>query len=289
MRNEAAHVERVARALAAQTVPPAEWVVVDDGSTDDTAARSCRRWPAWCRSCASTRARPSRSRWSTGSRSRPRRAPSTTACARAERPGLDPRGQARRRHRAAARLLRAHARGVRARPRARDGGRQPDRAARRPDGADADPAPPHPRRAQVLHARVLRRHRRRADRGSAGTRSTRPTRACAATRPATTTTSSRSTTVPHASADGTLRGRARHGECAYIAHFSPLWVALRSLKIARDRPFGISGVAFFYGYVRSAVRRVERVPDPEFRRFARSELRARMRRAVLGPLSGRTA
>ena len=39
MRNEAAHVERVARALAAQTVPPAEWVVVDDGSTDDTAAR----------------------------------------------------------------------------------------------------------------------------------------------------------------------------------------------------------------------------------------------------------
>ena len=43
---------------------------------------------------------------------------------------------------------------------------------------------------------------------------------------------------PHASADGTLRGRARHGECAYIAHFSPLWVALRSLKVARDRPFG---------------------------------------------------
>ena len=26
---------------------------------------------------------------------------------------------------------------------------------------------------------------------------------------------------PHASADGTLRGRARHGECAYIAHFGP--------------------------------------------------------------------
>ena len=38
MRNEAAHVERVARAVAAQTHPPAAWVVVDDDSTDDTAA-----------------------------------------------------------------------------------------------------------------------------------------------------------------------------------------------------------------------------------------------------------
>ena len=67
---------------------------------------------------------------------------------------------------------------------------------------------------------------------------------------------------PHASADGTLRGRARHGECAYIAHFSPLWVALRSVKIMRDRPMIISGFAFFYGYVRSAVRRVEQRAGP---------------------------
>ena len=89
---------------------------------------------------------------------------------------------------------------------------------------------------------------------------------------------------PHGSADGTLRGRARHGECAYIAHFGVVWVALRSLKIARSRPIGLSGVAFFYGYVRSAVRRVERVPDAEFRRYARWELRRRMRRAVLGAL-----
>ena len=85
---------------------------------------------------------------------------------------------------------------------------------------------------------------------------------------------------PHASADGTLRGRARHGQCAYIAHFGPVWIALRSLKIARSRPLGISGLAFFYGYVRAWARRVEQVPDREFRRFARRELRLRMLRAV---------
>jgi len=86
---------------------------------------------------------------------------------------------------------------------------------------------------------------------------------------------------PLASADGTLRGRARHGECAYIAHFGPLWVALRSLKVARTRPLGLSGVAFFYGYVRAAALRTERVPDPDFRRFVRRELRQRMLGAVV--------
>jgi poly-beta-1,6-N-acetyl-D-glucosamine synthase len=81
---------------------------------------------------------------------------------------------------------------------------------------------------------------------------------------------------PFASADGTLRGRARHGECAYIVHFTLPWVALRAFKVARTRPRGLSGLAFLYGYLRSAVRRVPRVEDPEFRVFVRRELRGRM-------------
>jgi poly-beta-1,6-N-acetyl-D-glucosamine synthase len=86
---------------------------------------------------------------------------------------------------------------------------------------------------------------------------------------------------PLASADGTLRGRARHGECAYIAHYGPVWVALRALKVARTRPYGTSGIAFFYGYVRAAAVRTERVPDPDFRRFVRRELRQRMLGAIV--------
>jgi glycosyltransferase involved in cell wall biosynthesis len=85
---------------------------------------------------------------------------------------------------------------------------------------------------------------------------------------------------PLASADGTLRGRARHGECAYIAHYGPVWVGLRSLKVARSRPFGLSGLAFLYGYAMAGMRRTERVPDPAFRRFVRRELRQRMLGAV---------
>ncbi len=81
---------------------------------------------------------------------------------------------------------------------------------------------------------------------------------------------------PLASADGALRGHARHGECAYISHYDPLWVTLRSAKVARRAPAGLSGAAFLYGYARAAARRVERVPDPEYRRFTRRELRRRM-------------
>ncbi len=87
---------------------------------------------------------------------------------------------------------------------------------------------------------------------------------------------------PHGSADGELRGRARHGACAWILHYGLAWSLLRSLKVARLRPRGLSGVAFLFGYLSAALRGVPRVQDPAFRRFVRAELRGRM----LAPLRG---
>jgi hypothetical protein len=86
---------------------------------------------------------------------------------------------------------------------------------------------------------------------------------------------------PLGSADGTLRGHARHGECAYVAHYSAWWVALRALKVGRRTPAVLSGIAFFYGFARAAVRRVDRVPDREYRRFTRRELRRRALRTLV--------
>ncbi len=81
---------------------------------------------------------------------------------------------------------------------------------------------------------------------------------------------------PCASADGTLRGRARYGAAAYIARFPTYWVVLRSFKMATARPEGLSGMAFLYGYARAALRRTPKVEDDEFRRAVRRETRARI-------------
>jgi len=81
---------------------------------------------------------------------------------------------------------------------------------------------------------------------------------------------------PWASADGTLRGRARYGAAAYILRYPAWWVALRSLKVATARPEGLSGLAFLYGYARAALRRTPKVEDAEFRRTVRRELRGRL-------------
>jgi biofilm PGA synthesis N-glycosyltransferase PgaC len=89
---------------------------------------------------------------------------------------------------------------------------------------------------------------------------------------------------PWASADGTLRGRARYGTAAYIVQFPLWWVSLRSFKMATWPPEGLSGAAFLYGYLRAAAGRTSRVEDDTFRRFVRRELRARlMARARLQP------
>lgn len=92
------------------------------------------------------------------------------------------------------------------------------------------------------------------------------------------------------SADGTVRGRARHGQCAYIVHFPPHWVALRAVKTAAARPRGVSGIAFLGGYLRARALSAPRVEDPAFRVFIRRELRARVLRALrLRRLAARAA
>jgi len=83
------------------------------------------------------------------------------------------------------------------------------------------------------------------------------------------------------SADGVIRGRVRLGECAYITHYPPSWVALRSVKLACSRPYAQSGLAYLFGYIRAAALRTVRVEDSAYRRFTRRELRRRMMRGAI--------
>jgi poly-beta-1,6-N-acetyl-D-glucosamine synthase len=81
---------------------------------------------------------------------------------------------------------------------------------------------------------------------------------------------------PVASADGRLRGHVRFGRAFYMLGYGLPWVALRSVKVAAQRPYGISGAALLYGYLRAAAGSCPRVEDEEFRRFVQRELRGRM-------------
>lgn len=94
---------------------------------------------------------------------------------------------------------------------------------------------------------------------------------------------------PWGSADGTLRGRARYGAAAYVLHSPLYWVVLRSLKFATARPLGISGLAFLYGYLRAAARRMPQAEDRAFRRAVRREARDRLLARLPGPSRTRTA
>lgn len=90
-------------------------------------------------------------------------------------------------------------------------------------------------------------------------------------------------------AQGALRGRARHGAYQYVVHYSLIWILLRSLMVSlRFRPYGLSGLWFLGGYLGAALRRMPRVEDPEFRAFVRGEQRARLGKGVARVVPGRT-
>lgn len=84
------------------------------------------------------------------------------------------------------------------------------------------------------------------------------------------------------SADGRLRGHVRWGEAHWILNHGTVWTVARAAKVARIRPRGASGLAYLYGYARAAARRVPRVEVDGYRGFVRAEQRRRMVTGVFG-------
>jgi hypothetical protein len=82
---------------------------------------------------------------------------------------------------------------------------------------------------------------------------------------------------PVATRGGALRGRARHGRCAHVLRYGLPWVTARSFKVATQKPYGLSGVAFLYGYLSARLNAQPKVEDERFKSYVRSELRARAR------------
>lgn len=283
VRNEGAHIERVARAVAAQELPPATWLVMDDDSTDDTLAtlRSLESEVPFLEVIEAKHARPH-----AGARDR---------LARAAAPRNFNAGLARYDWRDYTHVMKL------------DGDIElpPHYLRTLIERFDADPGlgiaggvleEPQPdgsmRPIKIPRSHVhgaLKLYTRRCFEAIGGVQERLGWDTIDETYARMKGFRSYSFTDlisihlrPLSSADGVLRGRARVGECAYIAHYTPLWVTLRAVRLAATPPRVLSGIAYLFGYVRAAWRRTERVPDPEYRRFTRRELRRRMT-GVLSP------
>jgi glycosyltransferase involved in cell wall biosynthesis len=80
---------------------------------------------------------------------------------------------------------------------------------------------------------------------------------------------------PTGSAQGRLKGHLRMGRCMYIQGFPAYWVAARAAKVSTSPPRLASGIAYLAGYSHAAVKRVPRFDEEGYRNHLRAELRHR--------------
>jgi biofilm PGA synthesis N-glycosyltransferase PgaC len=88
---------------------------------------------------------------------------------------------------------------------------------------------------------------------------------------------------PTGSAQGRLKGHLRWGRCQYIQGYPAYWVGARALKVAAAPPRGFSGLAYLVGYGQAAIKRVPRFEEQGYRAHLRGELRDRVGAKLKSP------
>ena len=71
------------------------------------------------------------------------------------------------------------------------------------------------------------------------------------------------------SQQGVLTGRMRHGYGQYFMGTSLLFISASAIHRMTQRPYVLGGLAILWGWIKSALQRKPRYQDPEFRRFLR--------------------
>ncbi len=81
---------------------------------------------------------------------------------------------------------------------------------------------------------------------------------------------------PTGSTDGQLTGTARLGLCDYLLHYHPLFILPRAAKVGSVPPYVVGGFAYLYGYLKSCVARPPRYEDREVIQFIRRSQLSRL-------------
>jgi glycosyltransferase involved in cell wall biosynthesis len=78
-------------------------------------------------------------------------------------------------------------------------------------------------------------------------------------------------------ASGQLSNWRKNGEACYVVGYHPVFLMARALVRATRRPYAVAGLGLVWGYVEAALRRRARIPDPDLVRYLR---RQQLRRLV---------
>jgi poly-beta-1,6-N-acetyl-D-glucosamine synthase len=78
------------------------------------------------------------------------------------------------------------------------------------------------------------------------------------------------------SADGTWGGWVKNGRANYIAGYHPLFMTVKCIKRIFEKPYLISALGLFYGFITGYLEGVQQVPDPKLIRYLRSQQMKRL-------------
>ncbi len=82
------------------------------------------------------------------------------------------------------------------------------------------------------------------------------------------------------SADGAWRNWVKNGLANYVSAYHPLFMLVKCLKRAFARPYLLGAAGLAYGFIGGYLRRVPRVEDPAFARYVRNQ---QLRKLTLRP------
>jgi biofilm PGA synthesis N-glycosyltransferase PgaC len=78
-----------------------------------------------------------------------------------------------------------------------------------------------------------------------------------------------------------LHGCSRRGRGLRYNRSHPLWVVASATYRMFDRPYGIAGLCVLWGYLDATARQTPQIPDPEFGQFLRTWQMRKLRRVLL--------
>lgn len=82
---------------------------------------------------------------------------------------------------------------------------------------------------------------------------------------------------PTGSVGGLLKARSRQGVGAYLLGYHPLFLLARAARLSMASPYVLGGFAFLGGYVKAAIRRPPRIADTETIAYLRRQQMQRLR------------